>query len=112
MSGLLTLLIFLLLGSLLQTLLHLPVPASIVGMLLLLLALILRGKTPDNLQRITQTLSPLLPLFLIPVSVGIITQKQLLAEHGPALLVILALSLIPGALLSALIMRKGGKSGL
>lgn len=112
MSGLLSLLIFLLLGSLLQTLLHLPVPASIVGMLLLLLALILRGKAPDNLQRITQTLSPLLPLFLIPVSVGIITQKQLLAEHGVELLIILALSLIPGALVSALIMRKGGKSGL
>jgi len=110
MSGLLILLIFLLLGGLLQQTLALPVPASIIGMLLLLLALVLRGKTPESLQKITQALSPLLPLFLIPVSVGIITQKELLEAHATELLVILAVSLIPGALVSAWIM-KGGRSG-
>lgn len=111
MSGLLILLVFLLLGSLAQTSFSLPVPASIIGMLLLLLTLIVRGKTPESLTAITRTLSPMLPLFLIPVSVGIVTQKHLLAEHGPELLVILTVSLIPGALVCAWIM-KGGKSGL
>ena len=111
MSGLLVLLIFLLLGTVLQSTLSLPVPASIIGMLLLLAALIVRRKTPDNLTAITRSLSPLLPLFLIPVSVGIVTQKHLLAEHGAALTAILAISLIPGILVSAWIM-KGGKSGL
>jgi len=51
----------------------------------------------------------LLPLFIIPVSVGIITQKSLLADNGVALLVILAISLIPGALVCAAIMQMGGK---
>ncbi len=111
MLGLLLLFIFLILGLVLQHWLHLPLPASILGMLLLLLFLLLRGKTPESLSQISRTLSPLLPLFIIPVSVGIVTQKALLQEHGLLLLGIMALSLIPGALLCAWIM-KGGKAGL
>lgn len=111
MAGLLILLLFLLLGSLIQNALQLPLPASILGMLSLLLVLLVRGKIPDSLQSISQTLSPLLPLFIIPVSVGIVTQKALLQEHGLLLIAILAVSLIPGALICAWIM-KGGKSEL
>ena len=111
MSGLLILLVFLLLGGVLQQFLHLPVPASIIGMLLLLLALNVRGSAPSSLKQITSVLSPLLPLFLIPVSVGIVTQKASLQEHGLALLAILAISIIPGALVSAVIMSRGRKRG-
>ncbi len=111
MAGLLILLVFLLLGTLLQNAFDLPLPGSILGMLLLLITLVLRGKVPDSLTSISTTLSPLLPLFIIPVSVGVVTQKALLQEHGAVLLLILAVSLIPGALLSAWIM-KGGKGGL
>jgi len=110
MTGLLILLGFLLSGNLLQSHFSLPVPGSIIGMLLLLVFLIIRGRTPDSLTDISKTLSPLLPLFIIPVSVGIVTQKELLAENGVALLVILAISLIPGALVCALIMNWKRKS--
>lgn len=79
-------------------------------MLFLLIALLIRGKIPDTLVRISATLSPLLPMFLIPVSAGIVTQKDVLAEHGLALLVILTVSLIPGAIVCAIIMRAGAKS--
>lgn len=106
MSGLLVLLVFLLLGGLLQNQFSLPVPAAIVGMLLLLVTLIVRGKTPASLQNVTKSLSPLLPLFLIPVSSGIITQKTILADHGLELLVILAVSLVPGILVTGWIMGK------
>jgi holin-like protein len=51
-----------------------------------------------------------LPLFIIPVSVGIVTQKELLADNGIALLVIMAVSLIPGAIVCAAIMMAGKKS--
>lgn len=110
MSGLLILLSFLLFGNLLQSGLSLPVPGSIIGMLLLLVLLMLRGKTPGSLQNISKVLSPLLPLFIIPVSVGIVTQKELLADNGIALLVIMAVSLIPGAIVCAAIMMAGKKS--
>lgn len=111
MVGLLILLLFLLLGSALQLAFSLPLPASILGMLLLLLFLVIRRKTPESLVNISKTLSPLLPLFIIPVSVGIITQKPLLKEYGVELILIMAVSLIPGALVSAWIM-KGGKADL
>lgn len=111
MAGLLILLVFLLFGTIVQQIFELPLPASIIGMLLLLTVLILRGKTPESLTQISKTLSPLLPLFIIPVSVGIITQKSLLLEHGLMLIVILTVSIIPGALIAAWIM-KGGSSDL
>ena len=107
MSGLLILLLYLLLGTGLQHWLALPIPASILGMLCLLLTLIIRGHTPSSLSRISQTLAPLLPLFLIPVSAGIVTQKPLLQEHGVMLIVILAVSLIPGILVCGWVMHWG-----
>lgn len=107
MPGLLVLFVFLLIGGLLQQQFSLPVPAAIVGMLLLLCFLLLRGKTPESLQQITQTLSPLLPLFLIPVSSGIVTQKSLVRDYGFELVVILALSLVPGILVMGWVMTAG-----
>lgn len=109
MVGLLILLVFLVTGNLIQHWFELPLPGSILGMLLLLGTLMLLGKIPESLQRITQTLAPLLPLFIIPVSVGIVTQEALIREHGLMLLAILLVSLIPGTLLCAWIM-KGGKA--
>jgi len=109
MTGLLILLLFLVAGNLLQSQLSSPVPGSIIGMLLLLVFLMLRGRAPDSLSQISKTLSPLLPLFIIPVSVGIVTQKELLADNGAALLVIMAVSIIPGALVCAAIMKLGRK---
>ena len=110
MTGLLILLLFLVTGNLIQTQFTLPIPGSIIGMLLLLFFLMIRGRTPSSLTDISKTLSPLLPLFIIPVSVGIVTQKALLEENGVALLVILAVSLIPGALVCAFIMNWKRKS--
>ena len=110
MAGFFILLVCLVLGSALQAWLGLSVPGSILGMLLLLLMLLVRGQVPDSLKRITTVLSPLLPLFIIPVSAGIITQQQLLSEHGLALVVILVISLVPGALVTAAIMSMGRKS--
>ena len=110
MTGLLILLFFLVAGNLLQSSFVLPIPGSIIGMLLLLVFLIIRGRTPESLSQISKTLSPLLPLFIIPVSVGIVTQKELLAENGIALLVITAVSIVPGAIVCAAIMKIGRKN--
>ncbi|GGY50954.1 hypothetical protein GCM10011297_24810 [Bacterioplanes sanyensis] len=43
----------------------------------------------------------------MPVSTGIVTQGETIARHGPALLVILIVSLIPGILVCGWIMGKG-----
>ncbi len=107
--GLLYLLVFLVLGFLLQHATDAPIPASVLGMLCLLVFLLIKGSIPESLKRITQILSPLLPLFLIPVSAGIMTQQSVLQNHGLLLLGILAISIVPGALVAGFIMQVGRK---
>lgn len=109
MAGLLILLAFLFFGHLMADFFSLPVPAAILGMLLLLAGLLIMRRVPAPLARITESLSPWLPLFLTPVSVGIITHEALLREQGVMLLLILAISLIPGILVCGLIMSWGQK---
>ncbi|MDO6680734.1 MULTISPECIES: CidA/LrgA family protein [unclassified Oceanobacter] len=110
MTGLLILLAFLMAGTLVQHWTSAPIPPSIIGMLLLLVFLISQRKVPAALTSITQSLAPILPLFLIPVSVGVITHEQLVREHGLLLLLILAISLIPGTLVCGWIMSRGKRS--
>ena len=107
MIGFLILLFFLVAGMFAQQTLSLPIPASIAGMLLLLTFLLLRGSVPQSLRQTTQFLAPWLPMFLVPVSVGIVMHKQLLADHGLMLLMILTVSLIPGVLVCAACMHIG-----
>ncbi|MGB1090719.1 MAG: CidA/LrgA family protein [Oceanobacter sp.] len=112
MPGFLILLMFLALGTLAQTVLALAIPASILSMLLLLLSLILLRRVPASLADTTRMLSPWLALFLVPVSVGVITHEALLLEHGVKILAILAISLVPGIIVCALVLNIGkNKSG-
>ena len=107
LTGLFYLLIFLSLGELIRLGIDVPVPASIIGMVLLLAFIALKSRTPKTLTTTATQITPLLPLFIIPVSAGLITQQELLEQYGWQLLIILTISLIPGALITALVMRIG-----
>jgi len=109
--GLFALLVFLILGEAVQSWAAIPVPSSIIGMVLLLIVIILRNKIPKNIESAANKLAPLLPLFIIPISAGLITQVDIIQEHGLKLLAILTISLIPGALVTALILRLGNRTG-
>ena len=107
MSGLLILLAFLMVGTLLQHWTSVPIPAAILGMLSLLAFLLVRRRVPSSLAQTTATLAPLLPLLLMPVSVGLVTHENLIRTHGVTLLAILVISLIPGVLVCGWIMSRG-----
>lgn len=107
MSGLLILLVFLMGGTLIQHWTSVPIPPAIIGMLLLLLFLIANRTVSKPLERVSKSLSPFLPLFLIPVSVGVVTHEHLVRTHGLTLLLILTISLIPGIVVCGWIMSKG-----
>ena len=109
LAGLFALLVFLILGEAIQSWIAIPVPSSIIGMILLLIMIILRNKIPKNIESAANKLAPLLPLFIIPISVGLITQAEVVEQYGFKLLIILTLSLIPGALIIALILKWGNK---
>ena len=78
-------------------------------MILLLTVIILKNKTPKSIEIAANKLSPLLPLFIIPISAGLITQADIIQQHGFKFLVILTISIIPGALITALILKMGSK---
>jgi holin-like protein len=107
--GLFALLVFLILGEAIQSWIAVPVPSSIIGMVLLLTVIILRNKTPKNIKIAANKLAPLLPLFIIPISAGLITQTDIIQQHGLTLLAILTISLIPGALVTALVLKIGNR---
>lgn len=94
LAGLLYLIGFQLLGHLLGALLGLPIPAAVLGLVLLLIYLLVRGQVPPVLADTGAVLLPLLPLFLIPPSVGIIEYGELLRRDGVAIALALLVSLL------------------
>ena len=110
MQGLMILIFCTVFGGAISQTLGIPLPGSIVGMMLLLLLLIGLRRVPTPLVDSVATLTPYMPLFIVPASVGLITQTDLLMEHGLELLFILAISLVPGALVCAVIMRWGKRA--
>lgn len=71
LSGLLTLLVFHLLGEGIVRLTGLFVPGAVVGLLLLFCALLVRGSLPQGLEKSGMALIGFLPLLLIVPSAGI-----------------------------------------
>lgn len=94
--GLIVLLVFLLLGEFIASLLGWPVPGSVMGMLLLFTALVMRGQVTPMLKETSQSLLPYLPLFIVPASVGIVNYGDLIKQEGLVILAAMLLSLLVG----------------
>jgi len=80
-----------------------PVPGPVVGLVLLLLLLLARDRYPalargplgnDGVESASRGMLANLSLLFIPAGVGVVQKLDLLAEHGVAILVILAVSVI------------------
>lgn len=99
------LLVFQLAGECLSALLNWPVPGPVLGMLLLLSVLILRGRLSAGLADDAQHLLRYLPLILIPPSVGIMDHGPTLREEGLAVGLTIVLTTIFSLLLAAGLMR-------
>ncbi|MGY4316101.1 CidA/LrgA family protein [Bradyrhizobium sp. JR3.5] len=80
-----------------------PVPGPVVGLVLLLVLLLARDRLPvlargplghDGVESASRGMLANLSLLFIPAGVGVVQKLDLLAEHGIAILVILAVSVI------------------
>ncbi|KWV60142.1 hypothetical protein AS156_29785 [Bradyrhizobium macuxiense] len=80
-----------------------PVPGPVVGLMLLLLLLLGRDRFPalargplgnDGVESASRAMLANLSLLFIPAGVGVVQKLDLLADHGVAILVILAVSVI------------------
>lgn len=85
------LIIFLMLvGRLVEQWLNLPLPGTVIGMLLLFLGLFINGEIPKELEKLANILLSHLPLLFIPVSVGIMRYFDLIEKQ--VVLLFLAIS--------------------
>ena len=81
----------------------LPMPGPVVGMLLLLVLLLVRDRADlvaqgplrgGGVEGAARSLLAHLSLMFIPAGVGVVQQLDLLAEHGTAIAVVLAISVV------------------
>ena len=67
-------------GEIFTKLLALPIPGPVAGMVLLLIALMIRGRVPHDLEKTSQGLLRYLSLLFVPAGVGVITHLKLLED--------------------------------
>jgi holin-like protein len=106
--------------------LGLPMPGPVVGLMILLLLLLARDRFAllahgplqgDGVEGASRGLLAHLSLLFVPAGVGIVQKLDLLAEHGFAILLILAVSVVVTLLVTVTtflianrLMTRGSKS--
>ncbi|MCO1332881.1 CidA/LrgA family protein [Microbulbifer sp. OS29] len=94
------------LGNLASIALSLPIPGSVVGMLLLLLFLVVYGGVPKGLAKISAQLLYLLPLLFLPAAVGIFFFRGLALSDWLALLTAIIAGTLISIAICALLLKK------
>jgi holin-like protein len=103
-NGITLLLIYQLIGEVLVLALGLPVPGPVMGMLLMFLSLMIKGRAPEPLSQTSGTLLSHLSLLFVPAGVGMIVHLNLLADAWlPILLTLLFSTLITLAATAAIL---------
>ncbi len=86
-------------GEVVARALALPVPGPVLGMVLLFIALVIRGRVPVALDQVSGTLLRHLSLLFVPAGVGVIAHLGRIQAEPWALL----LALVPGTLVAILV---------
>lgn len=102
-------------GEFIVVLTQAPVPGPVVGMLLLFIGLMIKGRVPDELGRIADTLLKHLSLLFVPAGVGIMLHFNLVREElvplGGALVVSTVIAIaVTGLLMKWLSPKKEGEA--
>ena len=110
--GLIILLSFQGAGEIFTRLLALPVPGPVIGLVLLLIFLIRRGKVDAPIDTVASVLTKHLGLLFVPAAVGVVLFWPQLKIHFWAVSVALVVSVIATVAVSAAVLRfwPGGKS--
>ncbi len=108
LNGILLLLLCQFAGELLVVGGGLPIPGPVVGMVLLLVLLVLRGTTPPDLRAAAEGLLRHLALLYVPAGVGLMTHLGLVTSHWFALLLALTVSTAAGMTVTALVLKHAG----
>ena len=105
-DGLLILLFFQFLGEILIRLTGIPLPASVVGMVLLLVALLLNTPFTPRVAPAAGALIKHISLLIFPLGVGIVLQWHRYEDYAVALAVAVVIGTILSMLLVTLMLKK------
>lgn len=106
LRGLTWLIAFQLLGTALNVLILPFLPGPIIGMVLLVIFLRLRGRVDEPVERASTSLLKYLPLILVPPATGIMMYGSEVADDAVAILASLTLSFIMVVPLTGLLMQR------
>ena len=81
LSGIITLLLFTVIGNLIGDGLNTPIPGSVIGLMLLMMYLIYNGEVEESLDKVSQLCIRYLAALFIPGSVGVFFMSDLLIEQ-------------------------------
>ncbi len=89
----------------------LPLPGPVIGLLLLLVALIIRGGPDKGLHDTSSGLLRHLSLLFVPAGVGVVTQLDALAQNWAAILVAVVVSTTLGLVVTGWVMQRLSRGG-
>jgi len=104
-NALATLLGFQLVGEVLARMLALPVPGPVLGAVLLAAVLFLRPSILEGVSETARGVLRHLSLLFVPAAVGVTEHRDLMAEHGLALLLALVASTVLALVAAGLVFR-------
>ena len=104
-SALSLLLVFQLTGEVLARFFDLPIPGPVIGMLLLFIALAMRGGPGEDLRTTSQNLLQHLSLLFVPAGTGIMVHLHRVADEWLPLLLSLLISTIATLVVTGLVMK-------
>ena len=99
-----------LIGEVISRFLKLPIPGPVLGMVILFIGLMIRGKVPYELSTVSGGLLQHLSLLFVPAGVGIMLHASLLAKYWQALIVALLVSTVVTIVVTGFLMSRLTKS--
>ena len=103
--GISILLICQLCGEVLVRLLNFPVPGPVIGMVLLLIFLILKGSVPNSVQTVGDTLLNNIALLYVPAGVGLMEHFKLISKDWLVISVVLVVSTLVTMAVTAVVLK-------
>ncbi|WP_273207857.1 CidA/LrgA family protein [Marinobacter subterrani] len=105
LNGITLLLVYQLVGEITVRLLGLPIPGPVLGMVMLFITLMIRGRTPASVDQASSALLSHLSLLFVPAGVGMMAHFGRIADEWVPITLALLLSTVVTMIATALIMQ-------
>jgi holin-like protein len=105
LNGITLLLVYQLVGEITVRLLGLPIPGPVLGMVMLFITLMIRGKAPESVDQASTALLSHLSLLFVPAGVGMMAHFGRIADEWIPITLALLLSTVITMVATALIMQ-------